>query len=252
MNFLIEELVNLPQVRVENVVREGQVIFLKLGFKDDEIVCPHCGKKTGELNQIRTVMVRDLPISGQLVYLNIPRRQFYCKHCQKYFTEELDFVESGRRFTKRYEEYIYDRVIASSVESVRKEEDLSWDQVNGIHQHLYDLKKKSWGQVKRLGLDEIAKRKGHKDFATVASDLDQGKLIEVIDSHQQDEIAEILMQQPLKVREAVEEVSVDMWGGFPKLIKKVFPNAKISIDRFHVMKAVNDILIKSGSRLDLR
>lgn len=45
MNFLIEELVNLPQVRVENVVREGQVIFLKLGFKDDEIVCPHCGKR---------------------------------------------------------------------------------------------------------------------------------------------------------------------------------------------------------------
>ena len=78
----------------------------------------------------------------------------------------------------------------------------------------------------------------------MASDLDQGKLIEVIDSHQQDEIAEILMQQPLKVREAVEEVSVDMWGGFPKLIKKVFPNAKISIDRFHVMKAVNDNLDK--------
>ncbi|WP_144053633.1 transposase, partial [Baaleninema simplex] len=47
----------------------------------------------------------------------------------------------------------------------------------------------------------------------------------------------------------VEEVSVDMWGvdmwgGFPKLIEKVFPNAQIVVDRFHVMKAVNDNLNK--------
>lgn len=244
MNFLIEDLVDLPKVWVKNVVREGQVVFLILGFKNDEVVCVHCGRKTDELNQTRTVIVRDLPISGQPVYLKIPRRQFYCKHCQKYLTEDLDFVEPGRRFTKRYEEYIYERVIASSVEQVRREEDLSWDQVNGIHQHLYDLKKKTWGQVKRLGLDEIAKHKGHKNFATVASDLDKGKLIEVIDSHQQDEITETLLQQPIEVREAVEEVSIDMWGGFPNIIKKVFPNAKIVIDRFHVIKAVNDNLDK--------
>ncbi|MDC0831891.1 helix-turn-helix domain-containing protein [Geitlerinema sp. CS-897] len=83
-----------------------------------------------------------MPISGQLVYLQIPRRQFYCKKCQQYFTEELDFIETGRRFTRRYEEYIYERVIASSVEQVKREEDLSWHQVNGIHQQVYERKKK--------------------------------------------------------------------------------------------------------------
>ncbi|WP_245555349.1 ISL3 family transposase [Baaleninema simplex] len=93
-------------------------------------------------------------------------------------------------------------------------------------------------------MDEIAKHKGHKKFVTVVSDLEKGELIEVIDSHQQEEIAEVLLQQPLEVREAVEEVSVDMWGGFPKLIEKVFPNAQIVVDRFHVMKAVNDNLNK--------
>ena len=35
-----------------------------------------------------------------------------------------------------------------------------------------------------------------------------------------------------------------MWGGFPKVIEQVFPNAKIVIDRFHVMKAVNKDLNK--------
>jgi transposase len=46
------------------------------------------------------------------------------------------------------------------------------------------------------------------------------------------------------VREQVEEVSVDMWGGFPKVIEQVWTNAQVVIDRFHVMKVVNQDLNK--------
>jgi len=69
-------------------------------------------------------------------------------------------------------------------------------------------------------------------------------LIEVIESHQQEDIIETLKQQSIEVRAKVEEVSVDMWGGFPKVVKEVFPNAVVVIDRFHVMKAVNEELNK--------
>ncbi|UIE40528.1 transposase [Leptodesmis sichuanensis] len=64
-----------------------------------------------------------------------------------------------------------------------------------------------------MGIDEISKRKGHQNFATVIGDVEAGKLIEVIDSHQQEDIIETLKQQPIEVRAKVEEVSVDMWGG---------------------------------------
>jgi len=43
----------------------------------------------------------------------------------------------------------------------------------------------------------------------------------VIDSHKQEDIIEVLKQQPLQLREQVEEVSVDMWGGFPKVVQEV-------------------------------
>lgn len=35
-----------------------------------------------------------------------------------------------------------------------------------------------------------------------------------------------------------------MWGGFPKVVQAVFPNAKLVFDRFHVMKPVNEELNK--------
>jgi transposase len=68
--------------------------------------------------------------------------------------------------------------------------------------------------------------------------------LEVIDSHQQLDIIEALEQQAIAVREQIVEVSVDMWGGFPKVVEKVFPNATLVIDRFHVMQAANKELNK--------
>ena len=89
-------------------------------------------------------------------------------------------------------------------------------------------------------------------MCTVVTDLDQGSLLEVIDSHKSDEIIEVLKSQPQSMRENLKEVSVDMWGGFQKVIREVFPNALIVIDRFHVMKLVNKALNKVRLLLDLK
>jgi transposase len=48
------------------------------------------------------------------------------------------------------------------------------------------------------------------------------------------------------MRKQVQEVCVDMWGGFPKVIKEVFPNADIVIDRFHIQKLINKDLNKQN------
>jgi transposase len=100
-----------------------------------------------------------------------------------------------------------------------------------------------------LSLDEFSRQKGNRKFVTAVSDLDRGSLLEVINSHKSEEIIEVLKQQPQTLREQVQEVSVDMWGGFKRVIQEVFPNALIVIDRFHVMKLVNQAV--NQIRLDL-
>ncbi len=94
--------------------------------------------------------------------------------------------------------------------------------------------------------------KGKRKFVTVVSNIETASLLEVIDSHKSDEIIEVLKAQPTQMRENVKEVSVDMWGGFQKVIKEVFPNALIVIDRFHVVKLVNKALNKIRLLLDLK
>jgi transposase len=76
-----------------------------------------------------------------------------------------------------------------------------------------------------VSIDEISMRKVKGSFVTVVSDIEAGNLIEMIDSHRQQDIIEVLIRQPLEVRGQVEEVSVEMWGGFPKVREQVSRSA---------------------------
>ena len=146
MDFHLDGLLNLPHITIERCIKNDRKTILKVGFLTDYATCPHCQKSTDELHQIRPILIRDLPISGQLIELEIPRRQYYCKNCQKYFTEQLCFVDVGRRYTQRYEEYIYHRVQVTTVEQVKREEELSWDQIQGIFNHQREQVKKPHGE----------------------------------------------------------------------------------------------------------
>ena len=89
--------------------------------------------------------MRDLPAFGQPVYLKIPRRNFYCRHCQKYVTERLDFLNWRRQYTRRYEENIYQRVLHSNMEQISREEGLTPEQVEGIFNSVSSYVKKKTG-----------------------------------------------------------------------------------------------------------
>lgn len=233
----LTELLCLPEVSVVSYSRIEDSICLQLHLKNSGINCPHCNEYTREMHQNRPVLVRDLPAFGTGVYLRVPRRQFYCAACQGYSTERIEWMDWQRRHTQRYEDKIFERIQGTSIEKVAQEEGLSFDEIEGIFKHVSQRHvKKKWKPVSRISLDEVAMRKGHKDFKTVVGDLDRGKLIEVINGHTQAAIIAKLMEQPPEVRARVQEVSIDMWGGFAQIIPQIFPNALIVTDRFHVMQ----------------
>ena len=145
MDFHIDTLLNFPHATVEQCVQESGDIFLTLRLLNDAADCPNCGQLSGELHQSRPVLVRDLSIFGQATHLKIPRRQFYCRYCQRYFTELLPYVDKGRQYTCRYEEYIYQQVQLTTIEKVSRVEGLTYDRVEGIFNHQYELKKKRVG-----------------------------------------------------------------------------------------------------------
>jgi transposase len=96
--------------------------------------------------------------------------------------------------------------------------------------------------LRRLGIDEIALRKGHKDFVVVLVDLDAHTLIGMAPSRTQVAIQAVLQEWGSEVLAHIEEVSIDLSGNYRGLVHRLMPQAEIVADRFHVMKVVNEEL----------
>lgn len=97
-------------------------------------------------------------------------------------------------------------------------------------------------QLRRLGIDEIALRKGHKEYVVVLVDLESRQLIGMAPSRTHTDIKAVLLPWGAEVLAHIEEVSIDLSGNYRGLVHRLLPSADIVADRFHVMKLVNQEL----------
>lgn len=96
--------------------------------------------------------------------------------------------------------------------------------------------------LKRLGIDEIALRKGQGNYIVVLVDLERKVPIGFAPSRQQIDIKKVLEGWGEAVLGQIVEVSIDLSGNYKGLVNKLLPNANVVADRFHVMKLVNQEL----------
>ena len=71
MDFHLDSLLNLPNVTVLSCQQQEGFVFLSLDFLNEGILCPHCQTYTDNLHQTRPILVRDLSIVEQGVYLKV-------------------------------------------------------------------------------------------------------------------------------------------------------------------------------------
>ena len=175
--------------------------------------------------------------------LKYNRRQFKCHTCKKPFSEALDFIGERRRYTDRFAEVIVKQVLHSDTHNVARNNGLTDDEVWSIVEYI--SKKKGSFELSgmcRLGIDEIALRKGQGDYVVVLVDLDKNQLVDLVKSRRHKDIKEVLKSWGDNVLSQIKEVSIDLSGNYRGLVRKVLPNTDIVADRFHVMKLVNQEL----------
>jgi transposase len=243
MKFSVEQILNLPGIKVLNCQDiEGLGLIIEIQADSKSSKCPRCGKTSHSIHQHHWRNIKDLPWSNQQVILRIDRRQFRCKNCQKLFSEDLDFVDKQRGYTKRFAIEIVKQVLDSNIRSVAERNDLSESEIQSMLDYLESEIRIDLSEIKRLGIDEIALIKGQGNYLGVLVDLDRRKPIDIVESRRQSEMSQALQSMGGEVLEQIEEVSIDLWKPYKSLVKELMPNADITIDRFHVMKQVNDEL----------
>jgi len=70
----------------------------------------------------------------------------------------------------------------------------------------------------------------------------KGSIVAIIQGTKADNIIEVLSKIPLKQRNMVEEITLDMAGNMELIARRSFPNAVLVTDRFHVQKLATEAL----------
>lgn len=243
MQPLLTQLLNLPGIEVENYTDCGGQLILEVEAITTQATCPRCQEVSGHLHQNHWYLARDLSLSGRTVFLKVNRRQFKCKTCGKPFSETLDFIGPRRKQTNRFAETIVQQVLHSDIHNVAVHNNLTDEEVWSMVQYISQKKLRiDLSSLKRLGIDEIALRKGQGDYIVVLVDLERRVPLGFATSRKQADIAEVLEGWGEAVLSQIIEVSIDLSGNYKGLVHKLLPNAEVVADRFHVMKIVNQDL----------
>jgi transposase len=246
----LNELLGLPGLVVTEYALEEQedteVVHVLCEHRHELAICPGCGEVSSTLHDKSMRSVRHLDIWGKMTLLHFPARRFYCQGCDKPFTETLSWLEEGRRHTQRFELHIFEQCQRSSAEAVARAEQLHPATVRAIFQRWAKRQEKEHRRplLRRLGVDEIALKKGHKNYALVLSDLARHCVVAVLPNRRQESLSEWLLGLSEDERAAIEVVAMDMWAPYRSVVKRLLPEAEIVADRFHVMKQLNEQLSK--------
>lgn len=251
-NKLYEALVGLPLLSITGVKIESKKIRISCESKLSSGYCPSCLKARTKINQVRKRVVQDLSISDKTVELELKSRQFICEECDRTFYEKFSFVSSYERMTIRYENFIYKRCIGVDLSYVSVQENLEWHRVNRIF--------KKWStrsiedadllsNLRALGIDEIALKKGHKNFVCVLVNLETGEVVDLLEDRTKSNLMAYFKKLGTDFCKRIEVFSSDMWEGYINTAKELFPNADIVVDRFHFFAHLQKALDSSRKAL---
>ena len=105
------------------------------------------------------------------------------------------------------------------------------------------LKKDKLNEVKKIGVDETSKRKGH-DYITVFADLEQKRVIHITEGKDANTITDFVnkLEEKGGDKNNIELVSMDMSPAFISGVVDNLPKSQIVFDKFHLVKSLNETL----------
>ena len=237
-------LVGLDRLVVTGVERAGDQLDLQVELIAREVGCPRCGGSDVRVKERPRVRVRDLAIAGRLTRLVWRKRRYRCTDCGRTFTETHEQLPSRQRVTGRFRARLAERVASGAAHAeVAREEHTSRYQVDRAFAERADQRqaRDDDGRPRRLSLDEAHHRRGG-ELATVVSDLDRRRVVEILDGRDRRTVERWLSALPAEIRCGIEVVSIDPYDGYRQAIRAVLPHARIVCDHFHLVRGANAAL----------
>lgn len=233
------DLLDLPSIRpVDLQSAHGVITIVAEVIDTDPPACPKCGGPVYRHGR-RKIAFADTPQQMQPVRLQIERPRYRCDQCRTTLTFELPFLDEKRRATRRLVEAIRARCLGMTFHALAEQTGLAVNTVKNIAQDLIEELERTvrYETPVIMGIDEVNLAGGYR---CVITNLATNSIFEMLPERTQAHLKPFFKN--LRGRERVEWVSTGMWRPFKKSFGLYLPNAKLVIDKFHVVKMASEAL----------
>ena len=226
MNNYILNLLNIEDKNIfilpnidEKVIKNIKYKIIEGFLTYNPDYCPCCSCLNESHNDIikwgyrKNCKIKIPKISNCFSLLILHKQRFLCRNCNKTFIAETSLI--NRKLTE----------ISSHT----------------VLRHASLPKSMNWDEFK-------ATRDTKGKMAFIITDNDTGNLFDIQDSRKSIDLNKYFRRYSKTERDKVKHISIDFYSGYIFLAKKLFKNAKISIDRFHIViqayNALNSTRVK--------
>ena len=230
---IIVELLDMEAYDFEGMEQSATQIILKVKMKRRAQECPVCRTPCDQVHDYRTQRVKDSPIQGKVVLWQYRKRRYRCPCCGKRFYEGNYLLPKRHRITNR--------LAALGIDQLRKKQsrkeiaDSLGVSESSVGRWMNFLE---FGKPDRLpkvlSIDEFRGNTEYGKFQCILTDPVHKKIVDVLPTRYHWQIYDYLRAFPN--RNQVQYFVMDMNREYMDIAKKLLPNAKIVIDRFHVVR----------------
>ncbi|MCP1640251.1 transposase [Streptococcus gallinaceus] len=224
-------------IAIESIIEYKTHICVNatLGYKPSP--CPNCkGKRIKyDFQRVSTIPILDMRSLPTLVKLK--KRRFQCKVCKRITVAETSLVQKNHQIS----ETVWKKITEAHTDKLTNTDiaELTHVSVSTVQRKLAQFTfKESFDKLpKILSIDEFSRNKGKLAF--IAQDYQTKNIVTILENNRQTTIKNYFYKYSRKICERVKVVTVDMSGSYIPILKQLFPNAKIVLDRFHIIQHLN-------------
>lgn len=250
-NNYILNLLNIKDKNIHIIKKCNEKLINGKNYKIIEAIltynplcCPCCKTINNYSNDIikwgfRRNCIVKIPKQGNcLTRLILHKQRFFCKHCHNTFIAETNLVNRNKNISNNTNLQIkLELMKKQSEKDIAERTDVS---VSVIDRILNDISSKTVLRhpvlPKSMNWDEFKATKDTKGkMAFIITNNDNGNLFDINDSRKSRDLEKYFRRYSKTERDKVKHISIDFYSGYIHLANKLFKNADISIDRFHIV-----------------
>ena len=234
--------------------QEGENRVLSLYLRPPDARCPKCKSSNVATYKHRDRTLIGLPYGKCQVRFIVPVCKVICRDCKAVTYERIAFAaHKNARISRLLAKKLLARAADVSMKSLAEEYRVSWRTVrdaieNGLRKR---YRRRDYSNVRNIGVDELyvfRHERPNRRFITTVRDQDTGSVLDVA----RGKGAVALKRFERKIapfKENIKTISMDMASSYTSWASGFLPKATVIIDRFHVIKALNDRVDKARRKV---